>query len=112
MTTSGDFDVRVEELPDGAVVMHVHGDLDLATAPELERELAERTADARLVIDLTPCSFLDSSGVRVLAAAAGDAERRGGQLGLVVVDPGIARVLEITGIDSLTAVHSSLEAAL
>ena len=95
------------------VVVHVVGELDLATVPRLEEALAAAPTDARIVIDLGPCTFLDSSGVRVLAAAAGLAEEAGGRLDLVVTeDSGIARVLEITGMSTLARVHTSLEAAL
>jgi anti-anti-sigma factor len=57
----------------------VRGDLDIATAPQLERAvdaLLDAGLDA-LIVDLTPTTFLDSSGARELmrmsrkAAAAG-----------------------------------------
>jgi anti-sigma B factor antagonist len=96
-------------MPEGGVVLAVTGELDLATAPRLEEALLERTPGRRLVIDLSACTFLDSSGVRVIATTANGMASEGGRLELVVVDSGIARVLEITGIDTLIDVHSSLE---
>ncbi len=112
MATPGEFDVRTEPTRDGGVVVSVQGELDLATAPRLEEVLASRAPGSRVVIDLSGCTFLDSSGVRVLALTANEAAADGARLELVVVDAGIARVLEITGIDTLIDVHSSLEAAL
>jgi anti-anti-sigma factor len=57
----------------------VRGELDLATAPRLGAavEAALATGSSSLVLDLTPTTFLDSSGARELvrlargAAAAG-----------------------------------------
>jgi anti-sigma B factor antagonist len=112
VATSGDFDVRTESTPTGGLVCRIAGDLDLATAPRLEEALASRAPGSQVVIDLTGCTFLDSSGVRVLAATARATTEEGGRLDLVVIDPGIARVLEITGIDTLIGVHPTLDAAL
>lgn len=112
MVTPGDFDVRTDSTQDGGTVVSVHGELDLATAPQLEEALAARAPGTRLVIDLSGCTFLDSSGVRVLALTANTVAGEGGRLELVVVDSAIGRVLEITGIDGLMDVHPSLETAL
>ncbi|HUG65068.1 MAG TPA: STAS domain-containing protein [Gaiellaceae bacterium] len=112
MSTSGDLDVRAETTPAGVVVVHVSGDLDLATAPRLEEAFAGRPQGSRVVIDLAECTFLDSSGVRVLASAAGAVAESGGRLDLVVTDPGLIRVLAITSMDTLIDIHPSLEAAL
>jgi anti-anti-sigma factor len=112
VATPGDFDVRAESTPAGDVVVRITGELDLATSPRLGEALAARAPGARLVIDLSGCTFLDSSGVRVLSTTATAAAEHGGRLELVVVDPAIARVLAITGVDTMIDVHTSLETAL
>jgi len=95
------------------VVVHVSGELDLATVPRLEEALSAAPNGTRVVIDLSTCTFLDSSGVRVLASAARAAEAVGGRTELVVTeDSGIARVLEITSMGTLARIHPSLDAAL
>lgn len=111
MVTPGEFDVRTEALPEGGTLASVTGELDLATAPRLEEALTGRRTGERVVIDLSGCTFLDSSGVRVLASTVHAVSSEGARLELVVVDSGIARVLEITGIDSLMDIHTSLESA-
>jgi anti-sigma B factor antagonist len=47
------------------VIVGVHGDVDLATAPELEHAIAECLAPglSGIVIDLAYCTFMDSQGV-------------------------------------------------
>jgi anti-anti-sigma factor len=109
MGGSGDFAVRQETLP-GAVVLRVEGELDMATVSELEAAISAASAN-RLVVDLTACTFLDSAGVRALASAAArnPSDR---ELALVAADPGILRVLQITGVDTMVPVHASREEAL
>ena len=53
-------------------VLRAVGELDLATAPALTEAAAGEIAlgPASLVLDLTPTTFLDSSGARALAQLA------------------------------------------
>lgn len=64
---------------DGFLVLAIRGELDLVTAPELERavETALAGSPALLALDLTPTTFLDSSGARQVARAARSAARAG-----------------------------------
>jgi anti-anti-sigma factor len=110
VSTSGDFDVQVATMPGDAVVVEVSGELDLATAPRLEAAITEAGRASRLVVDLSECTFLDSAGVRALASAVHEKTQR--PVALVVTDPGIMRVIEITRLDTLLEVHSTREAAL
>jgi anti-sigma B factor antagonist len=108
---SDDFDVRREVLPGGAVVLHVSGDLDLATAPRLEEALLD-VSEQDVAIDLAGCTFLDSAGIRSLVAAARRLSEAGRSLKVVTADPGIVRLLEITAVDTVIDVHPSLDDAL
>jgi anti-sigma B factor antagonist len=111
VATPDEFDVTVETPRDGTIVVHVIGDLDLATSPRVDDALSSADA-AHVVIDLAGCTFLDSSGVRVLVEAVRNASGTGRQVSLVAADTGIRRVLEITGVDTMVPVHSSVEEAL
>ena len=112
MTRAGDFEVTSSALPGGGTALHVRGDLDLATAPRFEDALLDAGLDQRLVVDLSECTFLDSSAVRVLVAAARDAQAAGGELSLVTPHPGVLRILQISGVDSMLPVHPALDDAL
>ena len=88
---------------DGRVHVTVRGELDLATAPELEEIVMERIdAGQDVVIDLRELEFMDSSGVRVLVAAHARAGRSGGRL--IVVRPGqesaVGKIIEVSGLDA------------
>jgi anti-anti-sigma factor len=111
VVTPDEFDVAVETLREGTIVVHITGDLDLATSPRVDDTLSSAGV-AHVVIDLAGCTFLDSSGVRVLVEAVRDAPERGRRVSIVAADTGIRRVLEITGVDTMAPVHSSVEEAL
>jgi anti-sigma B factor antagonist len=111
VVTSGDFDVRSETTHAGAAVLYVSGDLDLASAPRLGEALTELVADP-VVVDLSECTFLDSAGMGVLLASARALSNSGRSLRVAAADPRILRVLEITAVDTLIAVHPDVESAL
>jgi anti-sigma B factor antagonist len=98
--------------PGGAVVIRVEGELDLATSDTFEDALGAPDPGVRTVIDLTECTFIDSSAVRLFVEAARAAQETQGQVSLVTRDPGILRVLEIAAVDTMLPVHDSVEAAI
>jgi anti-sigma B factor antagonist len=62
------FRLRREDAANVAVLV-VEGDVDLATAPELRKELESISAEKKVVVDLCETRFMDSTGLRVLLAA-------------------------------------------
>ncbi|WP_069167814.1 STAS domain-containing protein [Nocardia altamirensis] len=98
---------------DGATVLTVAGEVDLATAPALENSIEAilNGKPAALIIDLTDVSFLASAGMAVLVAThqrAGDATK----IAVVADGPATSRQLRMTSLDQVFALHSTLEAAL
>ena len=106
------FHVSVEEPSPGRVVVGVAGEIDVATAPAVERALADAGVAKRVVLDLSECAFIDSSGLRTLLGARSAAATAGGSLVLVVSDPGIMRVFEVTGLGDLLEIHDTLAGAV
>jgi anti-sigma B factor antagonist len=83
---------------DGRAIVAVMGELDLATAPELETVLMERLAAGEgVVLDLRELEFMDSSGLRVLVTAHNEG---GGRFAIVRPAPGseVEKILEIAGV--------------
>jgi anti-sigma B factor antagonist len=107
MASIGDLEIAVEGLPQGGKHVRIAGELDLATVGELERVLEATDTSKPLVIDLTECSFLDSSAVRVLIQAANNAEG-GGLVSVVAPSPGIRKTLEIARVDAMLPIHTAL----
>jgi anti-sigma B factor antagonist len=112
VTSEGSFELRLDDLPEGGSVVRVDGELDLATAPDLEELLARVDLGERLVVDLSLCTVLDSSALRILISTITQARERGGEVSLVAPEPGIARVLEIASVNTMADVHPTLDAAI
>lgn len=85
---------RIETTEGGAAGprVAVHGELDIATASELERELRARLGRGDVVLDLQAVSFMDSSGLRALLVASREAREAGRRL---LVQPGKGQVLRV-----------------
>jgi anti-anti-sigma factor len=93
-----------------ADVLEVEGELGLSTADLLGEALSE--ASGSVIVDLTGCSLVDSTGLALLLRAAQRFEQGSDRLAVVVRDPEIRRLFEITGIDMTVAVHASRDEAL
>jgi anti-sigma B factor antagonist len=113
------FEASAAQLEDGVRVVAVRGELDLSTAPELEPPLEEAVSsgDASVLIDLSECEFIDSTGIALIVRTwqrlDSGAEGEGG--GKVVICSGndqVRRVLEITGLELSIPIHETREAAL
>jgi anti-sigma B factor antagonist len=108
----GEFRVSLSEQSAGNVVVGVTGEIDVSTAPELQRALADAGAEKRVVLDLSECGFIDSSGLRTLLGARSASASAGGTLVLVVSDPGLLRVFEVVGLGDVLEIHDTLSGAL
>jgi anti-sigma B factor antagonist len=113
MTNDTRFEAVECERP-GVAVLAASGEIDVATAPELHDHLGKLLQDSPelLVVDLADVSFIDSTGLGVLVGAVRDVRAGGGDLRLVVTQPQIIRLLEITGLDEVFNIRSSTSDAV
>jgi anti-sigma B factor antagonist len=92
----------------------VDGELDLATAPGLDVALDECLGHERVprvVIDLTTCSFIDSTGVRSLVRFGESARGAGTDLSIVCLPGSAARfTLDLLGVGDTIPIHDSADA--
>lgn len=107
--------MTVQVIPGERVsVVALVGDHDIATSHEVRRALAEVNGAPLVVVDLTRCTFLDSTVLGVLVAASRRCADAGGRL--IGINPSgvVAKALAITGIDELlqTTRDGVLDAAL
>ena len=97
----------------GAVVIHLVGELDLYNAPEVREALLELCAEKpeRLVVDLGDVDFVDSTALGVLIEARTKLENR---QSFLLAAPGLEthRALTISGLDQHLSVHETVNAAL
>lgn len=103
----------VERAGTSTPIVAVSGEIDVATAPQL-RECLHRViaqGDSTIVLDLLGVTFLDSTALGVLVGALKRCREAGGDLHLVVADPRIVKIFEITGLTNVFTIADSLQAA-
>lgn len=110
----GELRVRRDWLVDGTYVVFVTGEVDMSTAPALAKSLARSSLDrARsIVVDLSACTFMDSSGFIALVDANKHLSASGRRLALVVPRTYLLRALGLNRFLDAFAIHPSLTAAL
>jgi anti-anti-sigma factor len=113
------FEASAAQLDDGVLVVAVRGELDLSSASDLEGPLEDAIApgDSSVLIDLSECEFIDSTGIALIVRAWQRLDRTGGGdgNGRVVIcsdNDQVRRVLDITGLELSIPIHSSREQAL
>jgi len=112
-TESTDFGVETLEEHGAVVVIAVHGQADLHTAPEL-RDAMTAALDggaSGLVVDLSEATFIDSMTLGVLLGAVKRLRPSGGKVTIVCVDSHIRRIFEITLLDRVFSLHTSRDEA-
>jgi anti-sigma B factor antagonist len=113
------FEVENEALDGGIEAISVRGELDMNTAPELERALEKALADpaATVMLDLCDCEFIDSTGIALIVRSWQRLDREAGNGGrgrfvLCSHNHQVRRLLQITGVESQISLHERREDAL
>ncbi len=108
--------IALDESEEGVVVVLVEGEHDIYTAPTLRERLEEALGrGGGVVVDLTGATFMDSSILGALLDARRRAQEAG--TGFVVyvdadVEPGVQRILDITGLVPVLPVVNGRDDAL
>jgi anti-anti-sigma factor len=85
---------------DGRIRVIPRGEVDVATAPELDGRLRELRASGfdRLLLDLRDVTFMDSTGLRLILSWDEVARSDGLRFELLPGPPHVQRLFEITGV--------------
>ena len=92
---------RVDVHPERDVVRVVPvGELDVATAPELEAQLHELRSSGfeRVALDMRELQFVDSTGIRVIVSEHQFAAANDREFSLIGGRPAVRRALELCGL--------------
>ncbi len=114
MTAPIEFHISTAQVGSESYVVSIRGEVDMYTAPQLERDLAEIEARGGkiVVVDFSGASFIDSTVLGVLVGEVKRLRPDGGELLIVSDDPRILRAFEITGLDRMFRIESSLVRAV
>lgn len=92
------FAVEEDRSVPGTLVLRVIGELDLAVADELQTVLEKATPSDAVVVDLSECEFIDSTGLAVVLRGQQRQQSGGGRLVLCEPNHQVRRVLEVSGL--------------
>ncbi|MDO5503998.1 MAG: STAS domain-containing protein [Actinomycetia bacterium] len=99
---------------DGVFVLAFGGDIDVASAVTV-RDALDRVIAAghhTIVLDLSEVRFLDSTGLGVMVGRLKAVRDLEGDMHLVCTSRRIQRVMSITGLDDVFAIHASVDEAV
>ena len=108
------FDASTEVIG-GVSILRVSGDLDAADASTLSLALIGAMASTGgVVIDLSECDFIDSSGIAAIVEAwrGPDGPESRGRLVLAGASDQVDRIIRITGLDESIAIFDGIDEAL
>lgn len=94
-------------------VVTLRGEHDLHSWSEVTLALANASQRESVLVDLSDCTFLDSTMLTVLLVAAKQLRLRGGELAVAIpAGTQVRRIFEVMNVDTLVTVHESRPAAI
>lgn len=106
-------EVEEQSMDDGVDLVVLHGELDFASGGPLSTVLATLTdGPRRVVVDLERLEFVDSSGVRMLVAAARAVEDSRGVFVLAAPSGPVRRVFDILHLGDVVTIVDDRGAAM
>lgn len=111
-TDSGELQVSSRSEGDAVILVPV-GDIDLAGSPTLREEIKRVTAarPARLIVDLSSVSYMDSSGVATLVEALQMSRKNKAKLVLCCLQDRVRSIFEIAKLETVFLITPTLDAA-
>ncbi len=102
-----------ERRVDGVSVVAVAGVVDMLTAPDLEKAIAEaaKSSPTAVVVDMSAVEFLASAGMGVLIAAQ-DELAPAIRFAVVADGPATSRPLKLVGVTDVVDLYATLDEAL
>src|SRR5436190_4991577 len=107
------FEISSGPGPEDVYVVRVAGEVDMSHEEELRAELhaAVESDTEGIVVDLTECEFIDSSGIRalLLSRQEKDADRGAESLAVAASSEQILRILSVMGLDRVIPIEPTVE---
>jgi anti-sigma B factor antagonist len=109
------FEISSGPGPDDVYVVRVAGEVDMSHEEQLRAELhsAVEAETKGIVVDLTECEFIDSSGIRALLLSREEMkpDQSGESLAVAASSEQIIRILSVMGLDQVLPIEPTVEEA-
>lgn len=95
-------------------IVELRGEHDLAGKAELNEALGAASDRANVLVDLSACTFVDSTVIALLLSAGKQTDERGGRFELVISPEtgAVHRIATLIGLESLLPIHETRADAL
>jgi anti-sigma B factor antagonist len=110
MATVPQVAVEIRKVDTGETQVVVLGEIDLITAPEVDRAL--KKLRHRIVLDLRKVEFMDSTGIRLILEHRQRLESSEGHLRILANTGPVTRLFELAGLTDVLDVSGSLHPPL
>lgn len=106
--------IHVLSQPPGVEMVHLAGELDFNTSPDIRRQFAKLTEkkEPRVLVNLAKVEYIDSSGLATFIELFKKIKQLGGKLVLFDLQQAVRSVFEIAKLDSLFSLAQNEEEAL
>jgi anti-sigma B factor antagonist len=106
--------VEVETCAPGAIVVTLRGEHDLNTRGAFSDALESAGGEADVLVDLSACSFIDSTMIGALVLAFQTRSERGHRIELTIpaAAHAIQRVAKVAGLTTFMTIHETREEGL
>ena len=103
-----------EDLRTNTRVISLRGELDLHSVDELRVPLERAAAEPglRLILDLTACSFIDSTGLATIVHVTRPLRDDGGGVALVCPAGDVRQLLKLSALDLSFPIYDRLDQAV
>ena len=94
-------------------IVPLEGEIDLHISPRVAATLnaALKEKPQNLVIDMSKCAYIDSSGLAVLIEAMQNVEKYGGKFSLAALQESVKPIFEIARLDQVFRIFPDVETA-
>jgi anti-sigma B factor antagonist len=95
----------------GHKVLNLSGEIDVYSAPQFKQAVVSILdgAQQHLIVDMHNVRYMDSSGFGILLSAVKRLRPNGGTVNLIGCASSIDRVLHITKLDAIFALHQNMD---
>lgn len=113
MDAEAEMTINTEQRDDATIVSPI-GDIDLSRSPTFRRKLqiVQDTKPARVIVDLSQVSYMDSSGVATLVEALQVARRTSSPLIVCCLNDRVRSIFEIARLDTVFTIVADVDSAL
>lgn len=107
-------DIRSSKIAPDILVVQLAGNLTLVPENQIAEPFITGLLDSsarKLIVDLAGIEHMDSSGVQLMVQCASVVKNAGGALLLASASPRVARLFQITRLDSILPLYPTVAAA-